>query len=186
MSRQGWQETLITSNGVDGTAITNSTVQASIIPASAKFTLPANYLQYVGQQLKFVASGRVSNVVTTPGTLLFQVLFGATAVFNNAANTISLNTTAKTNVTWWLEVCLELRAIGATANFMGVAQWTSESVVGSAAGAASSAFIPGSAPAVGSNFDATVANVIDLQAKFSVNTATTSIQLHQYKLESLN
>lgn len=184
MSLQTWQETLINSK-VDGTAITNSTVQASIIPAAAKLTLPANYF-VIGKEIRVTAKGRISNVVTTPGTLLFQLLFGATAVYNNGAATMALNTTAKTDVAWWLELVGTCRAEGASANIMWQGQWTSESAVSSAAGTANTMYVPASAPAVGSNFDSTVAQVVDLQAKFSVSTATTSLLCHQYKVESLN
>lgn len=184
MSRQTWQETLIQSS-VAGTQILNSTTQASIIPAAAKLTMPANYFT-VGTMIKVNAWGQISNVVTTPGTLLFQVLFGATAVFNNASATIALNAAAKTNVPWFFEAVGTVRAEGTTANIMWQGQFTSESVVGAAVGTAGSALHPNTAPAVGSNFDATVAQVIDLQAKFSVATATTALTCHQYKVESLN
>lgn len=185
MSLQSWQETLITATA-DGTQILNSTTQASIIPAAAKFTLPANHFNMVGKRIRMAASGRISNVVTTPGTLLFQVLFGATAVFNNGAAAFALNIVAKTDVSWWMELMMTCRAIGTAANLFGQLNFTSESVVGAPAGAASSAMIPLSAPAVGSNFDSTLAQVVDLQAKFSVATATTALTLHQYTLESLN
>jgi hypothetical protein len=92
-------------------------------------------------------------------------------------------------VAWWLEVFMTCRAIGTSANLMGQSQWTSESVVGSplpSAGGSGTLFIPTSAPSVGSNFDSTLSQVVDLQAKFSVATATTSILLHQYRLEALN
>jgi hypothetical protein len=184
MSLQSWSETLVTAQ-VDGTQILNSTTQASIIPAAAKFTLPANFFS-IGKKLRITASGRVSNVVTTPGTLLFQVLFGATAVFNSGNATIALNTTAKTDVTWDLLIDMTCRAIGASANLMTTLKWTSESVVGAASGTTLTAFIPASAPAVGSNFDSTTAQVVDLQAKFSVATATTAMTLHEYSLEALN
>lgn len=187
MGLQTWQETLISSQ-VDGTQILNSTTQASIIPAAAKLTLPANFFS-IGKVLKVTAHGRVSNVVTTPGTLLFQLLFGATAVYNNAAATMALNAVAKTDVAWWLEIVLTCRAIGTAANLMGQGMWTSESVVGSplpSAGSSGSLLIPASAPAVGANFDSTVAQVVDLQAKFSVLTATTALTCHQYKLEALS
>lgn len=187
MSRQSWQETLI-SAAADGPALTNNTTQASIIPPESKLVLPGGFFAE-GTVLKITAQGRISNVATTPGTLLFQVLFGATAVFNNAAAAMNLNTTVKTNVTWWLEILLTCRAIGTSATLMGIAQFTSESVVGSpanTAGGSGSLFTPVSAPAVGTAFDSTVAQTVDLQAKFSVATATTSLQTHMYKVEALN
>lgn len=185
MSLQTWQETLINSQ-VDGTAITNTVTQGSVIPPAAKYTLPANFFSSPGKEIKITAKGRISNVVTTPGTLLFQVLFGATAVFNNGAAVITLNTTAKTDVSWWLEIALVCRAIGTSGNLMGFGQFNSESVVGTAANTVGTVMTPLSAPAVGSNFDTTSAQIVDLQAKFSVATATTSIQTHQYRLEAMN
>jgi hypothetical protein len=59
-------------------------------------------------------------------------------------------------------------------------------VVSSAAGTANTAYLPSSAPAVGAGFDSTVANVFDLQAKFSVSTATTALTLHTFELELIH
>jgi len=188
----GWQETLVSAQ-VDGPALTNTVTQASILPAQAQYTLPANYLKYIGQVLKITAQGRISCVVTTPGTLLFQVLFGATALYNSGSAAMNLNIVAKTDVAWWLEILLTVRSMtftgtAATATFMQQGRWTSEAVVGSplpSAGGSGTLFIPASAPAVTPTFDPTASQKVDLQAKFSVSTATTSLTLHQYKLESL-
>lgn len=184
MPRQSWEQTLAVASA-DGTAITNSTTQGSIIPTAAKFVLPANFLE-VGSQLKLTASGRISNVVTTPGTLLFQVLFGAAGVFSPAA--FNLNTTAKTNVGWWLDILLTCRSVGSgtSATMLGQGTFSSESVVGSAAGVSGTVSLPASAPAVGTGFDSTASQAVDLQAKFSIANAANSIQLHQFALESRN
>lgn len=187
MPYQGWQQVLKTS-ATDGTQILNSTTQASIISANDKFTLPAGFIDRPGQFLRIRAAGRMSNVVTTPGTLLFQVLFGSIVVFNSSATTLALNTTAKTNVTWMLDIEMQVRTVGAgtSATMLGIGQFTSESVLGSTAGTAESAFFPPSAPAVSTGFDSTVAMTVDLQAKFSVATATTALTCHTYVLESSN
>lgn len=187
MSLQTWQECLIAAPS-DGTALTNSTTETSILPAAAKLVLPANYL-YVGRVLKLTATGRISNVVTTPGTLTFNVKFGSVIVA--ASGALNLNVVAKTNVTWWLEWYLTCRAIGGStsANFMHTGEWTSESVVGSpanTAGGAGSLNLPVSAPAVGTGFDSTASQIVDLTATFSVANASNSIQLHQFMLASLN
>lgn len=184
---QSWVETLVTAQS-DGTALTNSTTETSILPAAAKLILPANYF-YIGRMLKLTATGRISNVVTTPGTLTFNFKLGSVIVA--ASGALNLNTVAKTNVTWWLEWDLTCRAIGAStsANFMHTGEFTSESVVGSpanAAGGAGTLNLPVSAPAVGTGFDSTTSQTIDLTATFSVLTATTSMQLHQFLLQSLN
>jgi|SRR5438132_2684944 len=184
MSLQGWQETLIT-NQIDGTALANSTTATSILPGAAKFTLPANYMA-IGRALRITARGRISNIVTTPGNLTLDVRFGSVVVFNGGA--IALNTTAKTNVTWSMTVDLVCRAIGAStsANMMGIGTLVSESLSGATANFDSTTNLPVSAPAVGTGFDSTAAQVVDLFATFSVANAGNSIQLHNYILESLN
>lgn len=186
MSMQSWQETLINSS-VDGTALTASITATSILPAAAKLTLPANFF-YVGRMLKITAQGRVSNIVTTPGTLTLDIRLGAVIVANGGA--MSLNVVAKTNVPWWMEWILTCRAIGngTSANLMHQGTWQSESVIGSplpTAGGVGSLLIPVVTPAVGTGFDSTAAQTLDLFGTWSLSNAN-SIQVHQYKVESLN
>lgn len=183
---------VLTSSPGDGNAVSNSTTETSLLTgtaAASKFTLPSKFLIYPGQTLRIRAMGRISNIVTTPGTLTYKVKFGSTAVATSPA--FQLNAVAKTNVTWILDWDLTLRSVGGgtLATFMHSGQWNSESVVGSpvpASGGAGTLLIPASAPAVGSGFDETVANIIDLTATFSIANAGNSVQLHSYKLESLN
>jgi len=70
MSAQGWQETLISALA-DGPTLT-AAAAASCIPTAAKITLPNNFLQ-VGRMLKVTLYGRISCVVTTPGTARFDL-----------------------------------------------------------------------------------------------------------------
>ena len=188
-SRQGWVEALAWQEA-DGPAVTGTAAASLLIPStsplsgqSGRFTLPANFFD-VGKVLRITAAGRISNIVTTPGTLTLDVRLGSTVVFNGGA--VSLNIVAKTNVTWWLEMLLTCRSIGATAaaTILGVGKLTSESVVGAAAGTTLSAALPASAPAAGTGFDSTVANVLDLFATFSLTG--NSITAHEYTLEALN
>jgi hypothetical protein len=65
--------------------------------------------------------------------------------------------------------------------------WSSESVVGSpvpGTGGSGQLALQASTPVVGTGFDSTVANVIDLTATFSLTG--NSITLHDYALESMN
>lgn len=187
MSRQTWQETLIAAQ-VDGTAVTGTSA-TSLLPGAAKYTLPANHCE-VGRVLRVRAAGRVSNIVTTPGTLTLDVRFTAGStivVFNGGA--MQLNAVVKTNVTWVFEADLVVRAIGSgtAANLLGIGKWTSESVVGSplpSAGGSGTLLCPASAAAVGNGFDSTLAQVVDLFATFSLTG--NSITAHQFGLESLN
>lgn len=187
----GYWATLIEAQS-DGTAHANSTTGASILPAAAKYTVPANFLDRPGKQLLIKAHGRISNIVTTPGTLTLEFRLGPTSnIIAATSPAFALNVVAKTNVSWYLEWLLTLRAIGGgtSANFMHQGYFMSESVIGSpapSAGGVGVHMIPASAPAVGTGFDSTVANVADLQADWSVADAGNSIQLHGFSLISPN
>ena len=185
MSKQSWQEVLVTAQG-DGTALTAASA-ASCLPAAAKFTLPNNFFDGAGKVIKVTALGRISCAVTTPGTARFDVRFGSTVVWDSAA--LNLNTTAQTTVPWILEVWLTCRAVGqsTTATVLGIGRFQSEAVVGSAAdtaGGNGSLLCPVGAPAVGTGFDSTASQAVDLY--FTQTVATGSLTLHQYILEAIN
>lgn len=187
MPRNTWQAVLISAQS-DGAALVSSVTETSLLPTQAKYTLPANFLADVGQALRLRAMGRIS-LQATPGTLTFRMKFGSIAVATSGA--LVLNTGAKTSVTWILDWDMALRTVGGgtSASFMFSGQWQSEAVVGSpaaGAGGAASHLFPLTVPAVGTGFDSTVANQIDLTGQWSTSSATNSIQLHTYKLETLN
>jgi hypothetical protein len=190
----GFVDELISAQG-DGTAVANSAAATSLLTGAmsqAKKTIAANYLSRIGQMIRIHAFGRISCIVTTPGTLTIELRLGPTAnivVFTTGA--FNLNVVAKTNVSWQLDIWLKLRAVGITtsANFMGHAEFQSEAVVGAptaAAGGNGSLILPVSAPAVGTGFDSTVANLMDLYSTFSVANAGNSIQAHDYHAEAKN
>jgi hypothetical protein len=174
---------------IDGAAHANTTTGASLLPAAARLKIPGGFLDKVGMQLKLIAAGRISTVVTTPGTYTFEFRLGPTSniiVANGGAMTLS--TTAKTNVAWYLEWILTLRAIGGStsANFMHQGIWTSEAAgATTVAGEAKTIMLPQSAPAVGTGFDSTVDNIADLQGDWSVANAANTLTLHQYSLHAL-
>ena len=91
MSNQAWVEPFVIT-GEDGSALTNSTTATSLLPASRKFTLPSYFFDTIGKTLRFRASGRISTVVTTPGTLTLDIRLGSVVVFNGGA--MSLGRTA--------------------------------------------------------------------------------------------
>lgn len=169
----------------DGTALSNSTTATNILSASGIGTIPASALQ-IGSTVKIIVKGRVSTLATTPGTLTLDVRFGAVVVFNGAAMT--LNTTAQTNATWELEALLTIRALGSgtSANAIGTGRFTSRAVVGSAAagsGGANTLLLPDTAPAVGTGFDSTTAQSVNVFATWSSASASNSIQTHQSLIE---
>lgn len=182
----GYEAILIAAQG-DGSALTNSTTATSILPGQAKYTLPANFIDAIGKVFRVRAHGRISTVVTTPGTLTLDVRFGAVIVANGGAMTLS--TSAKTNVAWELDWLLTARSIGAStsATLMHQGRFTSEAAgATTVAGEAKCIMLPQSAPAVGTGFDSTAASVVDLFATWSVANGSNSIQLHGFIFESLN
>lgn len=186
MSFQSWQETLIASQ-IDSTALTASLVATTIIPPAAVFTLPANFMQ-LGRVLRVTAQGRITTVVTTPGTLTLDVRFGGVIVANGGA--MALNIVAKTNVPWYLEWILTCRSIGngVLATMMHQGTWVSEAVIGAplpSAGGAGTHLLPNAAPAPGTGFDSTASQAINLFGTWSLSNAN-SIQTHQFKVEALN
>lgn len=171
----------------DGAAVANTAAATSLLPAGGTKTLQAGFLAYVGQEFSIRAAGRISNIVTAPGTLTFSFKLGATVVASSPA--FALNVVAKTNVTWRLQWDFTLRAVGAAANLLHTGEWRSESVVGSpvpAVGGVGSLMIPASAPVVGANFDSRVSLLADLTATWSVADPGNSIQLQQYRIFSGN
>ena len=183
----GYQSTLIEAQS-DGTAVT-ATAEGSLLPGQAKIFIPSGYLNRIGKRLIVRASGRISNIVTTPGTLTLRVKLGPTANIAVATSSaIQLNAVAKSNVGWFLGLGLVVRSVGSgtAATIMAQGTWQSESVVGSAvpaSGGAGAAMWQAATPVVGTGFDSTVDNLVDLTAQFSLTG--NSIQAHMYALEDL-
>lgn len=173
----------------DGAALTNTTTATSITHATGLVQLVPNFF-YVGRILRITAKGRISTVVTTPGTLTLQLRFAAINVVDSGA--MSLNIVSKVNVGWHLEWTTQCRAVGATttANLLSQGMWRSEAVIGSplpTAGGAGVHCLPyNTAPVVGAGFDSSAAQTPNLFATWSVANAGNSIQMHQFMIEALN
>lgn len=186
MGVQTWRDTIVTAQG-DGPALT-AAAAASCLPVAAVALLPANYF-YIGKKLQITASGRISSLITTPGTARFDVRIGGTVVFDGLA--VLLDTVAAhTNVGWRLVIDLTCRAIGngTLTTFMGQGVWTCEDILGVPATAPKgvlSAILPwNSAPAIGTGINNNQANALDLF--FTQTAATGSMTLHEYSAEALN
>ena len=186
--QQGFSAVLLSSIG-DGAALTNSITATSLLPVISKPTLPANYL-YAGKVFRVLASGRISTVVTTPGTLQLDFRLSAVNVFSSGLMT--LNIVSQVNVNWFYNGLITIRAAGSgtSANALGQGLWASHAVIGAVAptvGGGSTHILPyNAAPAVGTGFDSTIANTVDLFATWSVANAGNSIQCHQFIIEDLN
>ena len=97
---------VIASSYTDGPTLT-AAAAASCVPTYVPTTLPAGYWQ-IGRIWRLRATGRISCVVTTPGTARFDLRLGGVVAFDTLA--IPLNIVAKTNVPWVLDVLMTCRA----------------------------------------------------------------------------
>lgn len=170
----------------DGPAVTG-TGGATAIPVNCKYIFPPNAFG-VGTTLWIHAFGRISNVVTTPGTARLDLRFGSTVVFDTGP--LTLNAVAKTTLPWEFYAKLTCRAVGSSGNFFGFGKFQSESIVGSplaSAGGSGSllsaaAAGPETAPAVGANVDLTVSNALDFF--FTQTVSSGSFTVHNFELWS--
>jgi hypothetical protein len=110
-SLQSWKECVAYQRAA-GTLFNTYTVAKSVINADALWDMPRNWMQ-VGRQLELVVTGAVSNIVTTPGLMNFQLKIGGVAAFDTG--NIQLNATAHVTLPFMLYALLTCRSIGAGA-----------------------------------------------------------------------
>lgn len=177
---------IIASSYTDGPILT-AAAAASCVPTYVPTTLPAGYWQ-IGRMWRLTASGRISCVVTTPGTARFDLRLGGTVVADT--NAMPLNIVAQTNVGWYLEWLLTCRAVGSgsTANLMHAGFWLSPASILVPAPATGPGpggqMVPyNAAPAVGAGFNSTSALTLDFF--FTQTVATGSMTCHQFMIEQL-
>jgi len=172
----------------DGPTLTAASA-ATCLPVTAKYTFPPNSIMQ-GSKLRITAFGRISCVVTTPGTARFDVRLGSTVIYDSGA--LNLNIVAKTTLPWWLDIAITCRTAGSSGSFFGMCKWTSEAYIntavattGPAPGSVLSSITgPETAPAVGANtVDLTASNTFDMF--FTQTVATGSFTVHDFLLESL-
>src|SRR4051812_19594519 len=173
-----------------GTSFGTFTTAKTVINAQALTVLPAGFWR-IGRKLRINVSGGVGTLVTTPGTLTFQVMIGSVIAFTTGA--LQLNATAHTNIPFSLEIDLTCRAVGnsTNANLMGQARAFGTMFTATAAqtdGANTHAYLmaPATAPAVGTGFDSTTAQILDFFAGFSISSASNTVKVEQYDVLCLN
>jgi hypothetical protein len=169
--------------------VNTSGARASCIPTAERKVLPNNFF-YIGRAIRYLLSGRISCVITTPGTARYDITMGSagtTIVFDTLA--LGLNIVAKTTVPWQLDVTLVCRAVGTstTTTFFPRGYFASEAVVGAplpAAGGNGFLNVPVGTPALGSGMDNTAASALD--AFFTQTAATGSHTVHNYIVQVMN
>jgi hypothetical protein len=159
------------------------------LPAGDKITIPPAWLE-VGKAMRITLVGDISNIVTTPGTLTLDVRLGSVVAYNGGA--MQLSTTAHTTLPFWADMLLTVRAEGqsTSANLIGQGRFTSQALsltaVADSTTTPASLLAPNTTPAVGTGYDSTAAQTLDVFATFSIANAGNLIQLQQYVVELLN
>ena len=196
MSLQTWEETLATlkvSSPLQTTYTTAKSVfgvDGTDAAAAAKFTLPANFF-VSGKALNVRLTGALSNIVTSPGTITFQFMLGAVIAWTSGA--INFSTTAHTTLPFWLdlELTCQQEGAGTQAKLAGQGFITSQCVANTAvadsvANTLPTLLLPNTNPALGTGFDATATQKVDIFAGFSVSNAGNGVRVDQYRLRALN
>lgn len=168
----------------DGPTLT-AAAAASCIPVADRLILPNNYW-IVGKQWKVKLQGRISCAAATPGTARFDLRTGPSGTiiaFDSGA--FNLNIVAKTTVPFDLDIDLTCRTVGngTATTLFGFGKFTSEAVVGAplpSAGGNGVLLLPVGTPAVGTGFDNTAANSVDMF--FTQTVATGSMTVHNYEI----
>lgn len=170
----------------DGPTLT-AAAAASMIPVNSKITLDSNHFE-LGTIWRIRASGRISSVITTPGTARFDLRIGAVVAWDSLA--ILLDTVAAhTTMPWMLDVLLTCRSVGNSTltTLFGTGTWACEDILGTPASSPKGgivAMLPwNSAPAVGTGFDNTAQNTVDMY--FTQTVATGSMTCHQFQIEAV-
>src|SRR3990167_1313375 len=189
MSLQTWEE-LVSVQVAAGTSFGTFTTAKTVINPQALFILPAGFFT-IGKKLRIRVQGGVGTLVTTPGTMVFQVMIGSVIAFTTG--NIQLNATAHTNLPFWLDIDLTCRAVGSgtSANLMGQGKlggvmFTLTAGQTDAVNTSGLFMVPTTTPAVGTGFDSTIANILDFFVGFSISSASNTIKIEQYAVESMN
>lgn len=164
---------------IQGPNLTASTTRTSLLAVAAgaagKPTIPCQWWDYVGKMMKVVVAGRLSNIVTTPGTLTLDMTFAAVQVWNSGA--IQLSAVAHTTLPFLLELWLTCRSIGGgtAATVMAAGRMQSQCIIPAIgvvdAGSHNCLNVPNVTPVVSTGFDSTILNQIDIFGTFSLNNA---------------
>lgn len=201
MPKQAWTQGLATQK-VAGTLFNTYTTAKTVINQEALYPIGGNTLS-VGDSLTVTATGGLSNLVTTPGTVTFQIMMGTVVAWTSGA--IQLNATAHTTLPFRLIVDLTVQLVnttvgGAVAKVIGQGvlqgtMFTKTIAATDAWGRVSAAdtavsdvsmLVPATAPALGTAFDSTVTNNLDFWVGFSVSNAANGIQIWQYRVDGNN
>lgn len=199
MPAQIWTQMLSPQQQAAGSAFNTFTTAKSVLNPQSLIDLPRNFFA-VGTKLRHKILMGLSNIVTTPGTVTFEIHLGSIAIWSSGA--IQMNATAHTNLPCYLEVTNTCQVVGTgtTAKCLGIGKLSGvhfTTTAGSTDSWGRSAAadnpishvtlcVPTTAPAQGTGFDSTISNLLDFYVGFSISNSGNQITVYDYEVESLN
>jgi hypothetical protein len=177
MPYMAWSSLLNSPTAGAGSAYASSTTITDV-SAAPQFTLPANFLQ-VGSALRFEAFG-VLSTTSTP-TLVLGIYYGAVAGTALGATGAITQGSGVTNVPWRIQLTTIIRSVGSS----GTAMSHGNAYFGTAVTAIADA-VPVPATALATvTVDTTAAKVLSVGATWGTNSASNTLTLHGFTIESL-
>lgn len=203
MPSQGWSQLISPQQQAAGSAFGSFTTAKSVLNPQSLTDLWRNFFA-IGTRLRVTVNMAITTLVTTPGTITFQIMLGPSGtivVWTSGA--IQMNATSHTLLPAKLVVELRCDVVGTgtTAKLFGCSgvltgpMFTKTIAATDLWGRVSAAdaavsdvtiMVPITAPALGAGFDSTVSNLLDFYGAFSVNNAANVIQVVDYSVEGLN
>ena len=189
LATQGAYPKIRASQTAAGTAFATYTTAKTVLNAAQLYTIPASTL-VVGSKFRVEVFGGLSNIVTTPGTVTFQIMMGTVVAHTSGA--IQLNATAHTLLPFHYDCVVRVDSIGAgtSAKMIGGATLSGiqPTLTAAQVDAVNTSGIfqgPVTAPAVGTGFDSTAANILDFWVGFSISNSGNGVQLYDYTVTQL-
>lgn len=189
MPQQGWSQGVVAQRAA-GTLFNTFTAAKTVINQQDLYPTWPNFWQ-IGQKCRITVHMAISNIVTTPGTIVFQAMLDTVVVWSSG--NIQLNATAHTLLPAKLVIDLTCQLAntgvgGAVAKLMGQGVLTGvmfTKTAGQVDGVNSETVInvPVTTPALGTAFDGTLSHNLDFWAGFSISNAGNGIQVAQYDVE---
>jgi hypothetical protein len=176
--RNSWNQTVAQLQAA-GPTLSNSVSQTSLLNGQAKWTIPAGFLQYIGDKLRVKAGGIMSTAASSPGTFTFTVMFGTIAAYSGGAS--GTLATSASSAPFKLEIDLNVRSVGSGTSATVEGSGRLETIALSATTPVQILACPGSL----TGFDSTVSFQIDLQGTWSSAQSGNSITVQDYELISL-
>ena len=187
----GYIQCLKTQHGA-GTLLNTYTTAKSVINAQAQLIIPGGFLQ-LGDMLHTRVAGGISNIVTAQPTFTFQAVIGPAnppTIVAHTSQAILTTTTAHTLIPFEYDLWMRLdsEGSGTAAKFLSQAHLRGVMFLISGAVADPTLGVgtiqgPNTAPAVGTGFDSTIANILDFFVGISVSSASNGIQIYQYSVD---